>query len=1157
MKNSCSVPYLQRTMVITHKTLLVMKLTAVLLLAALLQVSAKGKAQSISISQKNTSLEKVFKEIHRKTGYQFFYQDELLRQAKKFDIDVKDASIEQVLEVCFKDQPLNFSITEKAITIMSKDEVNFFNALPPPPMVQVVIKGMVKDEKGNPLAGVTVAILGNKAGVTTDERGEFSITVPDNAVLSFSYVGYKTINVPVKGKSSVNLTMAIEVSSMADMVVIGYGKSKRVNLTSAQTTVSSKDMEKTINTTIEQAIQGRAAGVYITQNSGQPGGGISVAIRGISSINGNTEPLYVIDGVQVQGGGTTNSSNPLSGLNPTDIDDIQVLQGPSATAIYGSRGTNGVLLITTKRGKAGEAKLTYGYQYNQQTPPKHLQVMDLPQYAQMVKDYHALAGGTTPAEFLDPSLLGKGTDWQSELFHNAGMQKHQLSLSGGSNTTTYYMSGEYLKQDGIALGSGFDRYGFRVNLDNKPREWITIGANLSFNQINEKLTTSSQNVISDALQLTPQVPVKNLNGEWGGGDNVNGANQFAPVNPIAIASLRTNTNRRRQFLGGLNLSLNLMKGLTFRTSFNTDINYSNSLYFNPAYHIGWAINTSATLSNNIGMNTYWNWNQLLEYSRQFGKHNVSAMASHESQESKWQNIGASRSGFLTNNVFDLAVGAAPGTNSGGSGPWGMESYLGRLTYNYDNRYILTGTVRKDGSSNFGPDDRWGTFPSISGAWRVSQESFFQVPAISELKLRFETGLTGNQGSGGIYSPLSTAPTDLGIGFLPGRYGNPGLKWEETNTNNIGINIGLLKNRISIEGDYYIKNTNNLLMDNPLPWYMGTQGTGAVGNPTVNIGSLQTKGWGITINTVNVSNNNFKWESNINVSAFKTTIKKFYSDAAFVDRTSWWLDNWTQRSAVGEAPWLFRGYIAEGLFQSVKEINSSAVRVDNNGNRLPTDPVSGVWLGDVKYRDMNGDGKIDFHDETNIGNPWPKLFGGFTNSFSYKGFDLSILITATYGNDIYNHLAKVNSKASSIYTSRNLMIDAINYARLSVDKNGNPVIENAGTTVPRLTNSQIANDNNYGTTSSKWVEDGSFIRLKNVSLSYNLPVAFLTRTKLVKGIRATIGAQNVATITGYSGFDPEVGSYVGANTYAGNQAIGLDFGRYPLTPIYTFSLGVNF
>jgi TonB-dependent starch-binding outer membrane protein SusC len=1026
------------------------------------------------------------------------------------------------------------------------------------------VSGIISDQNGVPLANATVIVKGGAAATGTDANGAFKLSVPATAkTLLISYVGAKTLEISIEGQSNVSVTMEITDTKLGEVVVVGYGKAKRVNLTSAQTSVSSKDMERTVNTTIEQAIQGRTAGVYITQNSGQPGGGLSVLIRGVSTISGTTEPLYVIDGIQVIGGGTANSSNPLAGLNPSDIEDIQVLQGASASAIYGSRATNGVLIITTKRGKSGESKLNYNYQYNIQTPPKHLDVMDLRQYAQMVKEYHALAGGTTPGEFLDPSLLGKGTDWQGELFNNAAMQKHQLSLSGGNATTTYYMSGEYLKQQGVALGSGFDRYGFRINLDNKPREWVTIGANLSFNQTNEKLTTSSESVISDALQLTPQVPVKNLNGEWGGGDNVNGANQYAPVNPIAIASLRKNTSRRRQFLGGLNLALNLAKGLTFRSSFNTSINYSNSLYYNPTYAIGWAINTSATLSDNATTSTYWNWNQLLEYNKQIGKHNFGLMVSHEAQASQWKNLGGRRSGFLTNSVFDLNAGAAPGTNEGGSSEWGMESYLGRINYNYDNRYILTSTFRRDGSANFGPENVWGSFPSVSVAWRVSQEKFFNVPVISELKLRLETGLTGNQGGGGaIYSPLVSGPTDLGTGFLPGRYGNPGLKWEGTKGDDIGINIGLLKNRITIEADYYIKNTNNLIMDNPLPWYMGTNGVGAVGNPTVNIGKLQTKGWGVTITSINInSKKEFKWETNFNLSGFKTTIKKFYSDAALVDRTSWWLDNWTQRSAVGLQPWLFRGYISDGLFQSIDDINKSAIRVDNNGNRLPVDPNTGVWVGDVKYRDISGpngkpDGKIDFYDETYIGNPWPKLFGGLTNSFSYKGFDLSILITGTFGQEIYNQLAKRNSNASSIYTSRNLSVDAINYAKV-VMKNGQPVIQNAGTDVPRFTNSQIANDNNYGTTSSKWVEDGSFVRLKNISLSYNLPESIMRKQKIVKGIRATVGAQNIATITGYSGFDPEVGSYVGANASSGNQAIGLDFGRYPLTPIYTFTLGVNF
>ncbi|MFT3935432.1 MAG: TonB-dependent receptor [Chitinophagaceae bacterium] len=1026
------------------------------------------------------------------------------------------------------------------------------------------VSGKITVAGGKGLEGATVHNKRTTAATSTDSQGAFTIPAQPGDVLVITYVGYERREVKVGTTATVNASLSPDQSRLEDVVVIGYGKSKRVNLTSAQTTVSSKDIEKTLNTTIEQAIQGRSAGVYITQNSGQPGGGISVNIRGVSSINGSTEPLYVIDGVQIAGQsvayGSSSSANPLSGLNPADVEDIQVLQGPSATAIYGSRATNGVLLITTKRGKAGEAKINYGLQYSVQAPPKHLQVMDLQQYATMVKQFHAIAGGQTPNEFLDSSLLGKGTDWQHELFKSTPMQKHQLSISGGNDKTTYYFSGEYLNQKGVAVGSGFKRYGTRLNLDNKLRDWATLGVNLAFNQTNENLTTSQENVISDALQLTPQIPVKNLDGSWGGGDITNGANQFAPVNPIAIANLKTNTLTRRELLGGLNLGIKITKDLNFRSSFNTNVGYSNSVYYQPTYSIGWAINATASLDNNTSNNTYWNWSQTLEYNKQIKKHGINVMATHEAQESKWKNVSARRTGFLTNDIFDLNAGdPTTSATGGGSGDWGMESYLGRLSYNYDNRYILVGTIRRDGSANFGADNKWGTFPSVSAAWRISQEKFFDVPFISDLKLRLETGTTGNQGGGGIYSPLATGATPTGTGFLPARYSNPALKWEETKTDNIGINLGLFKNRIQLEFDYYVKNTNNLLMDNPLPWYMGTNGTGAVGSPTVNLGSLQNKGWGFTLITTNVSNKNFKWESNLNISAFKTTIKKFYSDAAFVSRTSWWLDDWTQRSAVGQAPWLFRGYIEEGLFQSIDEINKSAVPVDNNGNRLSTEQANGIWVGDVKFKDISGpngkpDGKIDTYDETYIGNPWPKMFAGFSNSFSYKNFDLSILITGTFGNDIYNYLAKRNTNPNNINLSRNLLIGAMDYAKPTTDARGKVALSNPNTEVARIS---YGPNGNYTRPTNKWVEDGTFVRIKNISLSYNFPASVLNKQKVIRGVRITIGAQNVATFTKYTGFDPEVGAYVGRDASAGNQAIGLDFGRYPLTPVYTCNLNVNF
>ena len=1032
------------------------------------------------------------------------------------------------------------------------------------------ISGVVTDDKNVPLMAATVSVKGTTVITTTDANGKFNLTVPaDRNTLVITYVGMQQREVTLGKGDVISITLTPSGAAMTDVVVVGYGNAKRANLTAAQVGVSAKELDKTVNTTFEQALQGRAAGVYITQNSGQPGGGMSVSIRGISSLN-RTQPLYVIDGVQIQVNedvsfGTSSTSNPLSGLNPADIEDVQILQGPSATAIFGSRGTNGVVLITTKRGKAGDFKINYLFQYGVQTPPKSLPVMNLSQYAQMVGEYHDIAGGTTPPEFLDPTLLGAGTDWQNELFNSAAMQKHQLNLSGGNNNTTYYMSGEYMDQNGVALGSGFKRYSFRLNLDNKPREWATVGLNLSYNQTNENLTATNYGdaaspLIANALRLTPQIPVKNLNGSWGGADPVNGANQFTLVNPVALAELITNTNVRRQFQGGINIGVTLAKGLQFRTSFNGTIGSGMSTYYTPTYFIDqWHNNLIASLSNGTYQSWYWNWNQLLEYTKTIDKHSFTLMASHESQESQYQALSAGRTGFLTNDVFDVNAGDAnTATNGGGTYPWAVESYLGRLTYNYDNRYLLWATYRTDGSPNFGEDKRWGTFPSISAAWRVNNEKFFDVSFISDLKLRVEYGYTGNPGWGsGVYAAMNTFATPWGTGFLPSTFTNPALQWEETKTNNFGLNAGFLNNRFTLEADYYVKNTDELLLNAVLPWYMGTNGVGSVGAPLVNAGALETKGWAVTVNAQVMNKKDFRWDANFNISQFKTTVDKLYQATPFISRTSWWMNNWTQRSYVGQQPWLFMGYQEEGIFQSIDEINKSPVPVDNSGARYPTDPSNGLWIGDVKYKDINGDNKIDQNDLTIIGNPWPKLSGGFTNTFNYKGIELSVLITGVYGNDIYNYIAAEASNPNNINLSRNLMVKALEYAKLSTDGTGNPVLSNPGTRVPRISNNQISADNNFARITDRFLEDGSYLRLKNITVSYNVPAKYLAHTKVIKGFKLAFSAQNIATWTSYKGYDPEVGAYIGTGSAANNQAIGIDFGRYPITPMYIGTLSVNF
>ncbi|HYC84760.1 MAG TPA: SusC/RagA family TonB-linked outer membrane protein, partial [Chryseosolibacter sp.] len=510
----------------------------------------------------------------------------------------------------------------------------------------------------------------------------------------------------------------------------------------------------------------------------------------------------------------------------------------------------------------------------------------------------------------------------------------------------------------------------------------------------------------------------------------------------------------------------------------------------------------------------------------------------------------------------LPIGnAATATNGAYQGHWAMESFFGRANYNFNDKYYVQAAIRTDGSSNFGPANRWGVFPSASVAWRVSQETFFQsVDFINEFKIRLETGVTGNQGGGGIFGPLNSITTPWGTGFALGQYGNENLKWEETKTNNIGFNVAFLQNRIQLEGDFFIKKTDNLLTRNPLPAYLGTEGEGSIGTPWVNIGALENRGWGFSVKTVNIDRAGLVWNTDFNISGFKTKVTDFYSETAFIERRPWFVgdtgsgNNWAQRAAIGEAPWLFRGYIYDGLFQSVEEINASALPVNNSGAEYPADPNNGIWVGDIKYKDLNDDGIIDERDKTNIGNPWPKFNFGLTNTFQYKGFELNVLVTAVYGNDVFNLLRYNNTNPNNINLGRNLLRETFDYARLE-GEGAATVLANPGTDIPRITYNNL-NGNRLRFT-DQYVEDGSYVRVKNISLAYAVPSKFLNGQEVVKSVRVVVGAQNLFTFTKYSGYDPEVGAYVGRDVASDNQSIGLDYGRYPLTPVYTFSVGVGF
>jgi len=1115
-----------------------------------------------------------------------------------------DKPIEKNLEAVLKSTNLEFKKTKKGGYVISPKKIsqaedvqdkdfqkandqtastsNQQSTVPGASVLQIpgtiLVSGIVKDESGQSLPGANVIQKGTTNGTTTDADGKYSLNVPDDATLVFSFIGYTTLEEPVGNRTTIDISLKSDATSLNEIVVTGYGELRKADVTSAQSSISAKDISLTVNTTFDQAIQGRAPGVYVTQNSGNPGGGVSVNIRGVSTLTGSNEPLYVIDGVQIVGGTSTSGTNPMSMLNPSDIDNMEILQGPNATSIYGSRGTNGVILITTKRGKSGSLKVNYGYSYSLQAQPKNQDIMNLPQFAQMQVEYKTLIGDKAGIreEFKDPSLLGPGSDWQKALFQQAAMQKHQLSFSGGTDKGTYYLSAERLMQDGIALNSGYNRSSVRLNTESKLRPWLSLNTNFMYSQEDRKLgsmgTASFQwnNLILNANQLGPDIPIYNLDGSYGAGNPaVSTTQQYTPPNPVGLANLVTNTQLARTFQGNITLAVQIMKGLEFRTNANTNISYSSGTIYYPTFHFSaYQQNPIAKLTETSNQNMSWLWNQMLIYNTEINRHHINAMATHEAQYSDYRNLSGFRQNFPTNNILDLNLGdPTTASNSGGQGNWAMESYLGRINYSFDNRYIVTATIRADGSANFGPKNKWGMFPSASAAWRISNEKFFQIPAINDLRLRFETGVTGNQNTGNgnpIYGRMTAAgPSPFGPSFSPAVYPNPYIKWEQTSTNNFGLTLGILSGKIQLDADYYLRKVDNLILQNSYPYYMGTGGTAGPQPPVVNIGGMQNNGWSVSITTKNINTGNFRWTSNLNVSAFQPKVTALTSGNATIVRTIGQPkgnEPFQSVSAVGQAPWQFLGNISQGLFQDLNDLNNSPRPVDNSGVILPVNQSS-IWVGDMKYKDVNGDGVIDSKDQTYIGNPWPKWFGGFTNNFSYKGFDITMLITFSYGNQIYNLMRDEQTNPNNINLGKNMYVTALDYAKLSTTDPNDASIHllNPNSTVPRIQGTKGLN-NNYDRYTSNYVEDGSYARLKNLTIGYTLPAFLLSKQKVIQGVRIAVSGQNLFTLTNYRGYDPEVGSYVGPS-YAGDQLsstlVGVDYGRYPLTRVYSFNMAIDF
>lgn len=1022
--------------------------------------------------------------------------------------------------------------------------------------------------QGSAISGATINVKGTRNNVTSGAAGDFSIVAQTGDVIVVSFVGYKAREIKVTAETSVlNISLADDLSTLQDVVVVGYGRMKKSDLSSAVHTVSASELQRTTNVTIDDALRGKSPNVYVSQSTGAPGAGASVIIRGVSTVTGNYQPLYVIDGVQIRPslatGGAYNSassqSNELAGLNPDDIENISVLEGPAATSIYGAAGANGVIMITTKQGKAGNTKIAATELQSIQDKPDELPVMNLKEYALYVQKLQNLGlVPTEPSEIGDPTLLGNGTNWQDALFRRVSMQKHSLSLSGGNERSTFYFSGDYLTQDGVALGSGFNRGSVRLNLSNQANNWLRFGTNFNAFTTKEQVNTFQGNIINTALGQNPTIPVKNPDGSFGGPSAAQA--QYSTTNPVAVAQLNNNYNTSFGIIGGLNMDITPIKNLLWHTEVNGNYTFNNNFTFNPAYTLGAYVNPN-TQGTRGSSNNYWlSFNTRVQYDFKKGKHTATGMVGHEATYYAYQGLSGGGQNYSTTSIQELSV-AAPLTQVTSSyrGNGAGESYFARFNYAYDNKYLVQLVARRDGSSNFGPNNRFGTFPAASIAWKISDEGFMKnLTFINDLKLRAEYGISGNAGPGGaIYSNLYATSTVWGSGFLPSNFPNPDLKWEQDQSTNVGLDLHMFNNRVEVIADAYVKNISNLILSASGPSYLGGYLSGGYGGqlswPVENYGGMQNKGIGVLVNTVNVvSKSGLQWKTGFNFSIDRNKITKLVSPIFtqyYSQTNSRQAEFLTQ---VGQPLSMITGYIAEGLFKDYKDIAGHAIQTSNGV--LTIDPTQGSWVGDIKFKDINNDGVIDNNDRTIIGNPWPKFTYSFNSNLSYKGFELNMFFTGVSGNQLLN-LTRYQNEYLPLGTGpySNHFKGAANFAvpsSLAAADALTVMLTNPGYQIARPSGS----DANGNARLSQWnIENGSYLKLKNVRLSYRFPSKIMSRTKVIKGALITAQVQNVFTITKYTGYDPEVGMY----NYGGVNLVGMDEGRYPSTRSYILSLALDF
>lgn len=1152
---------------IIMRTFLFLCLTSVFSFAPNNTFSQKAKIKIDA--DKTISVAQIFELIQEQAGYKFVYSDDLINNAPKVRLKKGIILAKELIKKGLSPIGCTFEFTENETVIVKRDTNLSLAQVNRDLNQQLTITGNVQDANGQPLPGASIVEKGTTNGATTDFDGNYSITLGgDDATLIFSYLGFTTKEVIVNTQTLIDVQLSPDSAKLDEVVIIGYGSANKRNLTGAIGSLKAQELEDQPVTSFDQGLAGRLPGVDISQTGGAPGGGVSVNIRGVSSISGGTSPLYVIDGVPLSSStgstfaqgqstegsfDTTYSLNPLSTINPSDIESVQVLKDAAAAAIYGSRGSNGVVLITTKQGRQGEKPtVSFNTYAGFQRVDNKIDIMNAQEHAEYTKlardnswiakdpinnlasdPQNIRSAQDRYAPYLLPYLDGgdtsslTDTDWQDQIFRNALIQNYELSVRGGTTKTNYFVSGSYFDQEGVVINSGLKRYSARLNLNTEISDKVRFGINLNPSYTDHNIANTERNwwkegLIITALNYHPNLEPRNPDGSFRLGEMIQTNNAGESVvavieNPLALAELIDNTLTHTRILGNTFAELDLHKNLTFKTSLGVDISFFDRAYYRPKV-LNWRSETAPTSNFNYAWtNNSSSFNWLVENTITYDKtinenHNLNVLLGQSAQKERNRRQYTDGRNFPNDNVRTLN-GAQTTSGFTEEIQSSLLSYFGRASYNYKDKYLLSASIRHDGSSRFGANTKWGTFPSVSGGWRISDEEFWSDNAtINQFKLRASYGETGNTeipffGGAALLGDASYVFDDgVSTGLAPVSSPNPDLSWETTKTFDVGIDFSLFDNQINISADYYKSNTEDLLLNVAVP-----SSTGFVSS-LQNIGELENKGFEFIIST-SQNFGDLTWNGSFNIS---TNDNKIVSLGPGQDQflTNSGLNDPAFILQVGESIGSFYGYRVDGIFENQAQFDSTPhLEGQNQG------------VGDFIYADTDGDGDVDPDDRTILGNSNPDFSWGFTSDFKYKELDLSFNLVGKHGAEIFNathrYLAETWGNSLAVYLS---------------DDAPRPVW-GIGT--------------NSHTRPSSWhVEDASFIRLRNITLGYSLPEKMLTNNFLSK-VRVYVSALNAFTITDYSGYNPEVSNQGDA------VRSGEDFGNYPSTKSFTVGLNVSF